>query len=248
MMAKEYTQIQGFLKRFIKAEHPSIMASLKFFRDWLDAAAKGSRCPASKTMGMLSDRGGTPELMLQWVLTTVLYARRVDNDAARAPFAIFNMAIKGFVGSPRGWCKKGYVAPKFPQMAPSHKERKAGADYIRTSLRALFPPMFDYFDEKERLFNERARVLQGKFPVLRTRTGKADPRCRAERRKPDSPYAKPGNPTGINQYTRRVDPITERKPKKPPSPRGPIPYHRGGHKGNQNTVRKEPHATSTKKE
>jgi hypothetical protein len=220
--------------------HESVLAAIEFFRQWLAAAAAGHPCPAKKAMGQLHDRGGTPELMLQWVLTCALYSRRIDSVASRTPFAIFNCALKGYVAAPRGWLRKGHVASTYPQMNPGYNERKEGANYIRANLRFMIPEVYAYIDRKEILFNERALALQGKFPVLRTRRGKVDPRCRAERAKEGSPFHGPGNPTGVNQYTRAVDPVTERKAAapKPPGRFGPIPYFKA-------KKEKEPHAKTT---
>lgn len=236
MWTKEYSQVRFFLKRFTKEQHPAILGSLEFFTRWLDDAANGRDCPGAKAMGMLYDRGGDPALMLQAVLTVALYSRRVDSEASRAPFILCNaMLSKGYKGQPRGWVKKGYVSPQFPQLTLGYRARKAISDHIRGNLRNVFISMFEFMDRKEALFNERALALQGKFPVKRTRSGQLDKRSQLSRSQEGSSFPKgTTNTEGRNQYNREIDPIPL-KPPKPPGKNGPIPYHQGGHKGNQNS-------------
>jgi hypothetical protein len=164
--------------------------------------------------------------MLHELLAVLLYSSRRDTPATRSPFLLCNAALRGAstIGGPRGWCAPGKHSAPPPPLTPGLKERRQIQLYIASNLRNVFASFLEHFAEKERLFNERALALQGKFPVLKTRKGKVDPKCRAERAKPGSPFSKPGNPTGVNQYTRAVDPVTERKPPKPPGRFGPIPY------------------------
>jgi hypothetical protein len=210
-----YVREWGEVKKFIKwfDYHPSIIAALKYFDAWLEAAQLGKCVPGQKAIARLADRGCTGAMALQEVLSVYLYASRRQTPATAAPFLLANAFLRSSPGAKRGpQASPGGAARSYqlrggrlpPSLAYiSFKERKAIADAIRETLRNMFFEMLEHFKRKDRLHNEQVKAMSEPFPVLLTRRQHADLRCRAERAKEGSPYKGPGNPTGVNQWTKK---------------------------------------------
>jgi hypothetical protein len=230
MYSKEWGEVGLFIKKFVKAQHPAILAAIKLFDSWIASAGRGDLgVPAVRTFAKISDRHVAGQQLLHEVLAVLLYSSRRDTPSTRSPFRLCNAALRGAsTNTPRGWWAPGAHSPPVPKLLPGSKERREIQLYIVQNLRNVFASFLEHFKEKERLFNEQARALStGNFPVKKNRKGQVDGRSRLARSQPGSNFPRgTTNPEGKNQYNREADPVIARVPPKTTKGYGPIPYIR----------------------